>query len=199
MADAKQMSKTERQTLIRLVRQRFKLLETGLAARRRQLEAVTRKQVIEEHEAEVEKWKARFDAEVMGPMRELVKAGETLIEEGRRAGYDRRGYGWHNLYSTINSTDNNAHFVPLDLEDTVKERVAEAMGDKPLTKYALELEESRLVETLLVGDLSSDDAKAFLEQIPDLEKLVPLPSNGSKAALMEASDEYEYQQQRRRR
>lgn len=188
-ADAKQMSKTERQTLIRLVKQRFRLLETGLAARRSQLERVTRDEVIAEHEAEAKQWKQRFEDEVVEPINRLIQEGYDLIKEAEKAGFQRTGYGWHNMTTRVGDYQREgARFVPADLDRTVRERMVEKIGDKPMSKYALELEESKLVEQLLVGDLGSDDAKEFLGQIPTLEGLIPLPNGGANRALL-AGDE----------
>ncbi len=188
-SDAKQMSKTERQTLIRLVRQRFKLLETGLAARRSQLERVTREEVMAEHEADAAKWKKRFEDEIIDPINELVQQGNKLIKQAEQAGFDRSGYGWHSITTRIHDYERQgAGFVPVDLEKTVRDRMLAKLGDKPMSRYALELEESKLVEELLVGDLSSDDAKEFLTQIPTLEGLIPLPNGGANKALL-AGDE----------
>jgi len=188
-ADAKQMSKTERQTLIRLVKQRFKLLETGLAARPSQLDRITRQEVIAEHEAEAKVWKQRFEDEVLAPMRALIVEGESMIREAHQAGFERSGYGWHGLHTRLSDVQGEQNnFVPTDLEKTVRERMVEKIGDKPMSKYALELEESKLVEQLLVGDLGSDDAKEFLAQVPTLEGLIPLPNGGANKAMLSGDD-----------
>ena len=51
------------------------------------------------------------------------------------------------------------------------------------------MQESKLIEELLVGDLGSDDAKKFLDQVPTLENMIPLPNGGaSRIAIEEAQD-----------
>jgi len=184
-AKADTMSKTERQTLIRLVKQRFKLLETGLAARRSQLTAVTRSEVIAEHKAEAEKFEKRMEDEIMEPLRELVAHARSIFKDAEEAGLDRQGYGWNRVENILfDSQRENAKFIPKNLDGVVRERMLEKIGDKPMSAYALELEESKLIEDLLVGDLSSDDAKAFLNKVPTLEGLIPLPNGGANKALL---------------
>jgi hypothetical protein len=198
MAEAKGMNKAERQTLIRLVKQRFKLLETGLSARRSALERVTQQEIVEENKVEAEAWKKRLD-EVIAKFTDLLREGEQVIKDAHEAGFDRSGYGWHNLTANLNNVERNATFTPVDLQKKVQERMVEKIGDKPMTRFALEMQESQLVEELLVGDLGSEDAKTFLAQVPTLEDMIPLPNGGAnRAALMASQDQQEYDSRRRR-
>lgn len=179
-AQAKPMSKTERQTLIRLVRQRFRLLHTAVHARRSQLEAAIRQEIRAEHEAEMEAFRERYDSEVLTKVTEMRDALNELTEDMRKAGYTYGNTGW---IRDLEYYRNRLTIEPDDLQAQVQERLQEKLGGKPLTQYALELEESKLVEELLVGDLTSDGAQAFLAKVPTAEGLIPLANNGASAAI----------------
>lgn len=187
MADT--MSKTERQTLIRLVKQRFKLLEKGLDARRSQLRQLIREEVLKENEDKVAAYKKQLNDKVKEPLQELQKEAWVIIKQAEQDGLSRSGYSSYR-FDNWAADMKDVTFIPAKLDQEVNKRLAEMIGDKPMSAYALQAQESKLIEELLVGDLSSDGAKDFLAQIPTLEGLIPLPAGANgKLAALESGDE----------
>ena len=185
----KPMSKTERQTLIRLVKQRFRLLGTGLNARRYQVEAGVREEILAEHEARCKELRKEYDERVLKPLRELRQAEVDWREQVRDEGFDYRNTSWMRRgVDEVLSAADAIQIVPADLDKKVKERMATLLGGVPMTQYALELEESRLIEELLVGDITSDGAQDFMAKIPDVDKLLPLANSAAALELEEVTD-----------
>jgi hypothetical protein len=63
--------------------------------------------------------------------------------------------------------------APADIDDKVSREVAKLQSEAGLAEMSLREKELELLEQLAIGQLQSDDAKAFLDQIPTADKMLP--------------------------
>ena len=180
MADT--LTKGERETLLKLARQREKLAKSGADERAAHLVADFELQLDREFAFdENEVWKeATKRAEAV-----VAKANEEIAAECIRLGIPQEfapslAFGWR-------SKGQNASRMRKDELRRIAKRQIEGA-----TKTARTEIERRSVETqerLMVGALSSEEAKRFLEQMPRAADLMPTLSFGDVKALLPPSPE----------
>ncbi|WP_431321652.1 hypothetical protein [Rhizobium sp. YTU87027] len=160
------MTRADRETLIKIARQRERLAKSEAKERAAQLVADFEKQLDRRyHYDENEIWK-----DARGTARRVVdEANEKIAAECARMGIPAQfapklAMGWQDA-------GRNA----VKEERTEMRRVAMKQVDA-LQKAAMTAIERRSVETqekIMVGGLSTDDARKFLEGMPSAEALMP--------------------------
>ena len=178
------MTATERNTLIRITKQRFKLLHQGLYARQEQLRRQLRDEIVAENKKAIEDAKKRV-AKVSEKAEKLWDEYTSIISEERANGLSlSRYYGRRTFSDSIGGFFEDT-FTPEDLASEIERRMEEIVGDKPVTEWQLQSEEARILEAILVGNLKTGESQRFLDSIPTLESLIPL-TNGNGAKAIEA-------------
>lgn len=182
------MTATERNTLIRITKQRFKLLNQGIGARTAMLRREIHDEVVAEHADAVEKARRRV-AKIRAKMEAVYDEYiDAVTDEYDTNGLGVAGYGGAPKRTLRSFSDGPgqhlyADFMPRDLTKEVEARLAKRLGDRPLSQYALEVEEARILEEILVGNLQTGESKRFLDEIPTLESLVPLTSGDAQKQI----------------
>ena len=183
------MTATERNTLIRITKQRFKLLHQGIHARTEQLRRQIQAEVMEEHAAAMKAAEARVEkviAKLEKAWNEYVAIMEDEYEKNGLKGRSGMGLSGRPVRSFSDGPGSYVErkFTPADLSQEVSERLVKITGDKPVSQYALEVEEARILEAILVGNLKTGESQRFLDSIPTLESLIPLTNgNGAQQAI----------------
>jgi hypothetical protein len=172
--DVKKMTKTERQELRRIIARRFKVLRDQLHRRERELEYALREQIRQENETAIAKMEKKVAALVTKQNKiaaEWVKLDEEAVATGLNisqipavrdvnlATLKARGY------KIVDAGDRK------EIDRRVKE-IKEASGWYSVNLRELEW---RLDEQLAVGELETEDSKEFLEALPTIDTLLPLP------------------------
>jgi hypothetical protein len=180
--DVKLMSKTERRELRRIVARRFKMLRHQLNRRERELERLFAKQVREERAANV--------AKIEKKLRPLVKRNNALAEQFSLLQAEASDLGVHIQYhgpAMLNPETHAARYgsppVRAITQDEVRGRLEALKEEAGWGKLNLSELEWRLDEQLAVGELESGSAKEFLETLPSVESLLPLPAGMTLAEL----------------
>jgi hypothetical protein len=171
------MTRSDRDTLVKIARQRERLAKTEAKERAAQLTAEFEQQLTRRyHYDDNETWAAATKAARAA----IDEAQAKVQEECDRLGIPREftpslGMGW----------------AERGRNDSVKERadmrrVAHAQIEL-MTRQACTAIERRSLETqekIMVGGLSSDDARLFLEAMPTAEALMPALEIGKVETLM---------------
>jgi len=111
----------------------------------------------------------------------MVNHSSTVkrVELRRDQGYE--GEEMNAVDSTVEVTE--IEFLPVDMEDKVKERIKAIKRDRGLLGSSLEEKRIEIIEDLLKGELESEDAKKFLEKVPNIDSLLPATLNGNGREL----------------
>ena len=159
------ISKSERVELRSLIRQRFKVLRADVAAREAELVAELDQRINDKFAAEDKRWS---DA--------MFLIDEATREANRKANDVLRGL------------DIDAFDMSREYEVVVKRHIAKPTVERNLlqrngtkriaaqvasAKLQLDRQEADLLTRLVAGALESDEARAFLGEIPTVSALVP--------------------------
>lgn len=185
---AQPMTATERNTLIRITKARFKVLEKGLHARSEQLRKQITDEVMAEHEAAIKKAQARVVKVAAKLERVWDEYKDIVDDEWKNNGLKPKSM-WTNAGRPVRSfTDGPGQYLeysfsPIELHNEVEKRLKEIIGDNPVTQWQLEAEEARILESILVGNLQSGESQKMLDTIPTLESLIPLANGDAQHAI----------------
>jgi hypothetical protein len=163
------MSRTERSELKSVVRNQFKVLRKEVEQRRDELLAEAYAE-IERRTEEDEALRAAIEFEVAEAVGEcnrmindILKGHGLMHADGREREFVTEPHLWGPRYSqTATKKDQLSHAAQLDLQAHVRD----AMN-------AIDRQEADLLRDLAVGALESEEARAFLSQIPTVGQLVP--------------------------
>lgn len=185
--DVKQMSKTERRELRRIVARRFRMLRDQLYRRENELSRAIANQIREEKKASIRKIESRLKP-LLDRQNKLHEAFQKVYEEASTLGVQinistpapaasltafRANYGRPPVSAVTN--------------DEIRERMNAIKEQAGWGKLSLNEMEWQLDEQLAVGELESGTANQFLESLPSAETLLPLP-DGLKLPEIEAGD-----------
>jgi len=165
------MSQKDRAALKSIVKQRFSILVRQLDRRREELESAFKQEEIELAKERIEKAKvlaSEFEKKANAfneVTAEYIKKIDSLeVEPAQR----------YLVYFSFNSTVETCHdFQPTNLNKKVYERVQQVFDSASAIRLGLAEKEAELVEKLLLDSIESDEAKAFLAQVPTIESLLP--------------------------
>jgi cell division septum initiation protein DivIVA len=160
------ITKGERAELRSLIRQRFRVLRADVSARQAELEAELEERITGRYAAGDKAW-----ADAMWQIEEVAR------EANRAANDILRTLGMANVppdgrdYTIVTAREINqprAERATLRVEGTKKihAKVASAL-------LQLDRQEADLLTRLVVGALESEEARAFLGEIPTVSELVP--------------------------
>lgn len=197
------ITKAERSALAKLVEQRFKVLQIELDNRRDQLAEQIRDRLVAESEAQCAKAAKRLEkfakrAEVLA---EQVKAEAEAItaelgvvpgevtthrewaytdasHKGTREVLRVKTYRYSPVELTVRTK-----FAPVNLEQTIEREIKRLTQQRVLGGRSLDSIRLDLQEQLLLGEVQGDDAKAFLEKVPTIDALLPLPGGNDRPSL----------------
>lgn len=161
------MNKTERDELRRLLRARFKLLRTDVAARQAELEAELNQQV----EAEFAAGDRTYD--------DLMYRLQLAVDEANRVANDigRELWGLDKWGMKVEKTIVVAKDIPKPGKTERWQRLNEGRIEieRRVTAALRELErqENELLTDLATSALESAEAKAFFSRMPTVSELVP--------------------------
>ena len=166
MTDRTRMTKAERDDLIRLVKQRERLAKTAAKQRSAAMLAEFEQKISAIHDfATNDVWKAATDAAVEAANR----ANEEVDAEAARLGIPKE------FRPTIRFVWNRRGQAEYEERRNELRKVAKAEIDA-LEKVALvqvETESVKAQTEIIANGLASPDAIAFLQSLPDVEKLMP--------------------------
>ena len=172
--DVKSMSKTERTELRRIVRRRFKMLREQLSRRERELFHALKTQAEQERKDAVK--------EIEKKMKPLIKRQNDLAEAIEKV--------MEEAYNSDVSLDGKLaqRIIPGSKYDDIEIRARSDIASSEAAKQLKEIKEEagwqrlnleelewKLDEQLAVGELESGSSKGFLEALPTVESLLPLP------------------------
>lgn len=181
MAASTLMGQRDRQELRRILRARFEILQAQLHQREHELQATIREQIEAEFTTQIREAKkrtARLEAKVKKIDEEAKALALDMEEFGVTPGQGR-------YPSKVFTYEIQSHWSPVEMEKRVDRAYRKLTQAAGLHKMDLRLSQLQLEEEIAIGALGSDEAKAFLEKIPDIDKILPL--NGSVTAAIEAS------------
>lgn len=159
------ITKGERAELRSLIRQRFKVLRAEVAARRAELAVELEERIAARFADEDKRWS---DA--------MFLIGEAAREANRKANDILRGLDIDALdtsqeYSVISAR----HVMKPTAERSVLQRNGAKRIEAQVAAALLQLDgqEAQLLTRLVAGGLESEEARAFLGEIPTVSALVP--------------------------
>lgn len=199
------ITKAERSALAKLVEQRFKVLQIELDNRRDQLAEQIRDRLVAESEAQCAKAAKRLEkfAKRAEALAEQVKAeaeaitAELGVVPGEVTTYREWAYPYTDAshkgtrevlrvkthrYSPVELTV-RTKFAPVNLEQTIEREIKRLTQQRVLGGRSLDSIRLDLQEQLLLGEVQGDDAKAFLEKVPTIDALLPLPGGNDRPSL----------------
>lgn len=171
------MNVRERAELRRIVKERFKLLKTQIVSRQGQLRRAIELEALEESKATIHKAEKKINA-WKDKVEQLNREGRKLAGELHSLDLELGGYG-HKLRCEYQI----GRVRPIGLEDKVQKRYYEVLSAAGATMTSLELTELDLLEKLALDGIETDDARAFLAEIPSIDTLIPLPKHAKQAAI----------------
>lgn len=196
----------ERSALLRILDSRFAVLDAETEQRRQELEILVRERVMERHAAvcseavaEVTMIEAEINVLIAKVPEIVARFREQGIVPGSfHVGHYESGSGKaKRSYSRIETWANDSHhdrllrletkigFTPInpqgEIDDELRKLLAEAgRGRTSLRKMRAELEEK-----ILLGDITSEEGRSLLGEIPDVDKVLP-PIDEVRALLTNA-------------
>jgi hypothetical protein len=169
--ESKTMTKGERDELRRIVKHRFKLLDEQVAQREAEIRQLIRDRIEAEYAdavAEVEAELAAINCEADV----LERRGRKIAAAARRKGVVI-GYGGGTAEPVEVSVASPSRAANVDAR--VNREMEALRRESGLARTNLSLRELDLLERLAIGALESDEAKEFMESIPTVDGLLPMP------------------------
>jgi hypothetical protein len=159
------ITKTERAELRTLIRQRFKVLRAEVEVRRAELVDELERRIVAKFAADDKAW-----ADAMYLIDEAVREANRKANDIMR-GLNVEGYDVSREYSIVTARSVNQP----KQERNQLHRQGEARIDAQVKTAQLQLDrqEADLLTRLIAGALESDEARAFLGEIPTVSALVP--------------------------
>lgn len=159
------ITKAERGELRTLIRQRFKVLRSDVEARRAELVAELERRIAAKFAAEDKAWE-----DSMYLIKEAVRDANRKANDILR-GMDLDGYPSDCDYDLVMS---RAVAQPTKKRVELRRQGGAQIESQVKVAYLqLDRQENELLTRLLVGALESEEARAFLGEIPTVSSLVP--------------------------
>lgn len=167
MKSAAAMTRSEREDLQRLVRQREKVLKSAAAQRSTELLADFENQMGQEYAFDQDEvWKKAY--ETVKPL--VAKAEAQIADRCRELGIPKRFAPSIELRWHARGYDNVLAKRKIELRTMAKTRIA-AIEAKARTEIELSCLQAQ--EKLALAGLTTDTARLFIEKLPGIETLMP--------------------------
>lgn len=168
--EVKNMTTTERRELRRIVKRRFKVLREQIDRREHELEHAIREQIREENKALIKEFKGKFDT-IAKAYNKLVERMEILEKEATAKGVSVHDYGAFRYIREI-PVEQRIGFYE---QGEIYQRISAIKEEAGWNKLSLEELEWQIDEQLAIGELKSGTSLQFLEALPTVDTLLPLP------------------------
>lgn len=191
MPDQKIMSQKDRQELRRILKARYEILHQQLAQRQQEVQNSLAEKIREEHEAAILKAIQKTNA-FEKRLSKIAEEAKALTTEMRALGVvpgNGRSYRGYADPETFLSYSLETAWSPKDLQEKVNQAYSKITEQAGLHKLDLRMQQLELEEELAIGALGSEEAKTFLDKIPNLDKLLPM--NGNVTAVLEKMNDDE--------
>lgn len=153
------IGRDERRELRRLVEETFAYMREELSAREREARELIRERIMKENADNLQMVRDQFAGAI-----EIAR--QNNVEVRCTSGYD----------NYIRSATENLKFKPADLDERIDEEMRKLRDEADLGHISLKQEELRIKREITLDAISSLEAKAIIERIPDIDKLFPAPS-----------------------
>jgi hypothetical protein len=156
-----------------------------VAQRENEIANAIRTQIVKEHEDALTEARAAVEG-LRGELTALAKRYDGVIED-----FEVRGVtpGYPHRRTRDTSEIFPASFEVKDLNRTVEGRLREMRATTGYQRLNLKQMELEIQEALAIDALETEDAREFLDRVPTVEKLLPLPE--PLKALMDAGGDDE--------
>lgn len=167
------ISTHDRQELRRLLGRRKSVLQMQLKQREADIEGIIRSNLQEMAEATI----SIFDDEVADFNRRARDLDAELEDIKSRA--SKAGLDWGRRYSSKTDSDATVEmkFVVEDLDEKVRLELSRLRAERGRASAKLEEEFLQLEEELILGSITSEGGRAFLQRVPEVDKLLPAPED----------------------
>lgn len=178
------MTTAERNALVKIIKSRFEILQEQLFARRQQIESLIRERL----EAESETARKEMAAQVQDLAKDVEairKRSNKIREAGRKKGLElsnRYGDPVPMVQSDVYGTQPGEWRIA-KLERRIRNEVAKLTAEADIGRLALREQEQKLLERVFVDTLESGEAEAIFTDIPEVDTLLPLPTEQELKAL----------------
>lgn len=174
---ASKLSATDRKQLCKITEGRFEMLNQELSARKNDISEMIKKHVIDSHKGNIKKIEDRLskvkeerkltDLEYQNKLDEVDKKRKIIIKEAKEMGLtvSKPSYG-----------QDIEEISPTDLNSAVREKANQIYKEYNAAKINLRTLELETLEKISVAGLETDDARDFMTEIPDIDKLLPAPA-----------------------
>lgn len=181
MPETQVMSKSDRMELRRIVKARFELLREQLETRAGEIRQMISDKITEEHSKVIEVAEKEST--------QLIKDADKLFDRisKLRTKMAKQGIAANNGWGLTSTRERTKHLLEdwetADLRTKIDNGVAKLKNEKGFAGLDLRSQELGLLEHLSIDALQSDEARGFLEGVPTVDKLLPLPEAAKVKAL----------------
>ena len=189
MASEAKITKADARELKSVVRMRFDLLRTETSLRETELRQLVREQVIRENQERIDEYRDRVRAladEALALSRRLTDLADEAYQNGL-----------HISGSIIVVNTEQWNVLPKNLDYEVQRRIQEVYTQSHATRLGIDRQEVELLEKLTLQVLDSNQAREFIESIPTVDELIPLPNGDLRKAIEERQEQQREQRGRR--
>lgn len=169
--DATKITKTEARALKSVVKGRFELLREQVEQARGEIGRVIRQRIEAEYAEKIEA--ANRQAENLQAKAKELEAEARKLQAGWREQGLMPADSWRNREKTYLTVTFADRIVPANIDEKVDREVGKLQSEAGLASMNLREKELDLLEQLAIGQLQTDDAHGFLEQIPSAENMLP--------------------------
>jgi hypothetical protein len=186
------MNSTERRALAKIIDQRFKALQAELDTRREQVEEEIRDRLIAESTracAAAEKRMLKLVNRAKALQADVLAEVEAIAETGVIPGEIHTFHRYNPKKSAFVGPqviethavdpltfDVTNAWAPVNLEEQIAAEIRRLVVERGQGGRSLDAIRLDLQEKLLLGDVQSDEARAFLDEIPTVDVLLPMPT-----------------------
>ncbi len=176
------MSKTERNELRKIIKNRFNLLHGQIAQRENEIVNQIRERILAENEAKLTEWRDKIRA-VNNKVDDAIKAAVEVRDAAVDAGVDVSGFAWERGYPR----HGDFRVGVRGLDQKIYAEMQALRTGAGFEKLNLKQMEMDLDEELALGILETDDARSFLQRVPTVDTLLPLPAGDAPKQLAKGS------------
>lgn len=182
------ISKSDRIELRRIVKGRFELLREQLDQRANEIKKVVRK-AIEDESAEHIKSAEKRSKKITANLHKVAKEAEALQADMRLKGVTSARSKYDNKINQDIQSFIGYHLAgwkPRNLDSRVDDSVSTIKSQHGIYNLNLRSNELSILEELSVDAIQGAQAKTFLDRIPEIDKLLPMPEEEARKALAAA-------------
>jgi hypothetical protein len=182
------ISKSDRNELRRIVKARFVILTEQLAVRADELHGIVKKTIEDETKDSIKTAKKRA-AKLEAKAKALGLEIRAFEQEIKAEGVTNGRSSWNGPIKTMEGLIENCltDFEPDNLTQRVGQTVGRIKKEHNIHGLDLKQQELALLEDLSVDALEGSKAKEFLGAIPQIDKLLPIPEEEARKALVASS------------